>query len=290
MATPMNPDQFVKALIAEGLDVQEYKDWRNHNRNHKGAWGPVHGAVIHHTAGTNSLDLCYNGDSDLPGPLCHTYMNKAGTAYMLANGRANHAGTFAANAVDAAVSEASNHPRPDAAEPIDGNSRFYGIEIENLGNGKDPFPEVQYDAAVRWAAAICRFHGWSADSVIGHKEGTRRKIDPAFDMNKFRADVAARLGQKPEPTKPTKPPKPKPQVPPFPGAGYFRPGAKNAYVTQLGAQLIARGYGRYYSVGAGPTWTNADRSAVRAFQLAQKWTGSDADGYPGPETWRRLFS
>ncbi|WP_324290497.1 peptidoglycan-binding protein [Streptomyces sp. H27-H5] len=284
----MTADQFVKALVAEGLTVKEYKDWRNHNRNHKGAWGPVHGVVIHHTAGTNSLDLCYDGYDELPGPLCHTYLHKDGTAYMLANGRANHAGTFAQNAVTAAANESSTHPRPAASEPVDGNVQFYGIEIENLGDGDDPFPDVQYRAAVQWAAAICRFHGWTADSVIGHKEGTRRKVDPAFDMDEFRRNVAAQLGQKPQPAKPTPPSKPTP--PAFPGAGWFRPGAKNTYVTQLGRQLIAKGYGRYYSVGAGPTWTNADRSAVRAFQIAQGWSGSNADGYPGPETWRRLFA
>lgn len=84
-------------------------------------------------------------------------------------------------------------PRPDVAEPIDANDLYYGIEIENLGDGRDPYPTVQYDAAVRWAAALCRAHGWSADSVIGHREGTRRKIDPTFSMEVFRAAVAERL-------------------------------------------------------------------------------------------------
>lgn len=31
------------------------------------------------------------------------------------------------------------------------------------------------------------------------------------------------------------------------------------------------------------------KERVRAFQLAQGWTGDDADGYVGPETWRRLL-
>ncbi|MCT2594234.1 N-acetylmuramoyl-L-alanine amidase [Streptomyces sp. N2-109] len=153
----------------------------------------MNGAVIHHTAGRNSLSLCYNGTSSLPGPLCHTHLSKSGTASMLSAGRANHAGSFARNAHDAVVSESATHPRPSASESVDGNAHYYGIEIENLGDGRDPYPAVQYDAAVRWAAAICRFHGWSADSVIGHKEGTRRKIDPTFSMDRFRADVAERL-------------------------------------------------------------------------------------------------
>ncbi|MFE5542763.1 peptidoglycan-binding protein [Streptomyces sp. NPDC056534] len=303
MATPLTADQLLNALKDEGLSVAEYKNWRTHSRNHKGPWGPMNGVVIHHTAGRNSLNFCYNGSADLPGPLCHTHLAKDGKATMLSAGRANHAGTFAANAFNAMRDEAKTHPRPDAAEPIDGNRHCYGIEIENLGNGKDVYPAAQYDAAVRWAAAICRAHGWSAQSVIGHKEGTRRKTDPAgpigkadgpmWDMTQFRADVQKRLDakpttppKKPVPSKPT--PKPVP-VPKFPGTEKFGPGANNAYVTQLGKALVRKGYGRFYSVGPGPRWGEADRRATQAFQRAQGWTGADADGRPGPSTWNRLM-
>lgn len=193
MAAPLTPDRLVAALKAEGVKVVERTGWRTHNRNRKGPWNDLNGVVIHHTAGSNSLNLCWEGTSDLPGPLCHTHLAKNGTATMVGYGRANHAGTFATNAFAAMLNESATHPRPDASEPVDANARTYGIEIENLGNGRDPYPAVQYDAAVRWAAAICRAHGWSANSVIGHKEGTRRKIDPSFDMNTFRDAVAARL-------------------------------------------------------------------------------------------------
>lgn len=193
MATPLSADKLLAALKAEGVNVAEHSGWRNRNRNHKGAWGPVNGITIHHTAGSNSLGLCVNGTAALPGPLCHTHLAKNALATMVGYGRANHGGTFAQNAHGAVVNESAVHPRPDAAEPVDANARYYGIEIENLGNGKDPYPAVQYDASVRWAAAICRAHGWSAQSVIGHKEGTRRKIDPSFDMDVFRDAVAARL-------------------------------------------------------------------------------------------------
>lgn len=89
---------------------------------------------------------------------------------------------------------------------------------------------------------------------------------------------------------PPKPSTPTPDVPAFPGRRYFAPGQSNAHVTQLGRQLVARGYRRFYKVGPGPKWSEADRRAVEAFQRAQGWSGTDADGYPGPETWRRLFS
>ncbi|MBV2152784.1 peptidoglycan-binding protein [Kitasatospora sp. SUK 42] len=86
------------------------------------------------------------------------------------------------------------------------------------------------------------------------------------------------------------PPPPPTGTTAFPGAQYFAPGQNNDYVRQLGEQLVRKGYGGYYSVGPGPQWGEADRRAVQAFQQAQGWRGSEADGYPGQDTWRRLFS
>ncbi|MFI8080015.1 peptidoglycan-binding protein [Kitasatospora sp. NPDC086009] len=79
-------------------------------------------------------------------------------------------------------------------------------------------------------------------------------------------------------------------VPAFPGGDRFAPGADNASVTRLGEQLVRRGFGRFYTEGPGPRWGEADRLAVQAFQLAQGWSGAEADGYPGPDTWHRLFA
>jgi hypothetical protein len=214
MATPLSADKMLAALKKEGVKVVERSGWRTHNRNHKGAWGPVNGIIIHHTAGADSsagLSLVYNGRSDLPGPLAHAYLSKAGTVTLTGNGRSNHAGLGDDDVLKAVVAEnyGDAPPRPNENN-TDGNAHFYGIEIANLGNGKDPYPKAQYDAAVKWAAAICRAHGWSAKSVIGHKEWTNQKIDPRgpvgsasgkdFSMVQFRKDVQARLT-------PAKPPK-----------------------------------------------------------------------------------
>ncbi|MFD3615085.1 peptidoglycan-binding protein [Streptomyces sp. NPDC058676] len=79
-------------------------------------------------------------------------------------------------------------------------------------------------------------------------------------------------------------------VPGYPGRAMFRPGANNQYVTELGKQLVKKGFGTYYTTGPGPRWGEADRRGVKAFQRAQGWRGGAADGHPGPETWRRLFS
>lgn len=202
MANPLTANTLLAALRAEGCQVVEYRSWRTHNRNHKGAWGPVNGVVIHHTVSSgeeNSVALCYNGHATLPGPLCHTVGGKSGKLYMVGHGRANHAGSGDDDVLQAVINETAL-PADNEAN-TDGNARFYGIEIVNLGNGKDQYPAVQYDAAVRWAAAICRAHGWNERSVIGHKEWQPGKIDPHgpvegrgdFSMDRFRADVAERL-------------------------------------------------------------------------------------------------
>ncbi|GHI07447.1 hypothetical protein AQI88_20335 [Streptomyces cellostaticus] len=79
-------------------------------------------------------------------------------------------------------------------------------------------------------------------------------------------------------------------VPGYPGRNLFRPGEENEYVTELGRRLVKKGFGNFYATGPGPRWGEADRRAVEAFQRSQGWRGGAADGYPGPETWRRLFA
>lgn len=79
-------------------------------------------------------------------------------------------------------------------------------------------------------------------------------------------------------------------VPAYPGAAFFRPGQSHAAITALGRRLREKGFGKYYTSGPGPRWSEADRRSVEAFQRAQGWRGASANGYPGPETWRRLFA
>jgi hypothetical protein len=191
MSAPMTPDQWRDALRAEGLTPAFYSGWTTYNRNHKGPFSDVRGVMIHHTAGRNSLEIVHDGRPDLPGPLAHAHLSKTGTVTQLSTGRTNHAGDGSQAVYDAVVAERPlPAPGPDV---VDGNARFYGLEIENLGDGHDSYPRAQYDAAVRYATAICRFHGWNERSVIGHKQWTKRKIDPSFSMNLFQSDVAERL-------------------------------------------------------------------------------------------------
>lgn len=187
----MNADQMTASLRRWGLVVDEHPGWRTNNRNAAGPWGPVNGTMVHHTAGSDGqgiINLCYVGRSDLPGPLCHGVVHKDGSVTLVGNGRANHAGSGSSAVYTAIVNEtALPKPGPDT---VDGNTHFYGWECVNKGDGSDPWPEVQLDAIARVQAAVCEHHGWSAGSVIGHKEWTTRKIDPrGFSMDSMRGRV-----------------------------------------------------------------------------------------------------
>ncbi|GAA3238062.1 N-acetylmuramoyl-L-alanine amidase [Streptomyces lavendulae] len=195
MSVPMSADRFLGALRAEGLTVVQVGAWRTHNRNHKGPWGPVNGVMIHHTVtrGTAySVELCRDGDSDLPGPLCHGVIGKDGRVHLVGYGRANHAGAGDSDVLAAVIAE--RRLPPDNQADTDGNRHFYGFECVNLGDGEDPWPAVQLDAVARAAAAVCRVHGWGSRSVLGHLEWQPGKIDPkGFTMDSMRARVAERL-------------------------------------------------------------------------------------------------
>ena len=117
MAPPMSAQAFLDALVAEGLTVVQVGDWRDHNRNHKGPFGPVHGVMIHHTVTKGSqttVDICRKGYTGLPGPLCHGVITKDGRVHLVGYGPS--ASTVGANrAGRAAVRELRELLEPLAA-------------------------------------------------------------------------------------------------------------------------------------------------------------------------------
>ena len=195
MASPLSASRFLAALRDEGLSVVEVGNWRTHNRNHKGPWGPVHGVMIHHTVtkGTAStVRICRDGHAALPGPLCHGVIAKDGRVHLVGYGRANHAGLGDDEVLRAVIAE--HRLPPDDEATTDGNRHFYGFECENLGDGKDPWPKVQLDAIAKASAALCRAHGWTHRSVIGHLEWQPGKVDPrGFTMASMPERIRDRL-------------------------------------------------------------------------------------------------
>jgi len=206
MSAPLNAAAFIAALKAEGLVVHEYRDWKGHTRSGSGRpWGPVHGVVMHHTASGSDgiVEYCYTGSSALPGPLCHGVIDKKGEVWLVGYGRTNHAGGGDPDVLNAVKAESymtsppAPHEHEGSAGAVDGNKSFYGFECVNHGSGNDPWPKEQTTAMVKAAAAICRVHGWSAKSVIGHKEWSDWKNDPnGIAMPLFRVSVEQCLKSK----------------------------------------------------------------------------------------------
>jgi hypothetical protein len=202
---PPTAAKFLQILKDEGVKVEEVGNWATHNRAGHGPWGPVYGVIIHHTVTSGSaatVAICRDGYASLPGPLCHGVITKDGTVHLVGYGRANHAGGGDPRVLAAVQAEAyavaPPKPTKGNADGVDGNRSFYGFECENLGDGHDPWPAAQLLAIEKVGAAICRYHKWKAQSVIGHLEWSKDKSDPrGFTMASMRARVSKRLAPKP---------------------------------------------------------------------------------------------
>ncbi|WP_052848183.1 peptidoglycan-binding protein [Streptomyces avicenniae] len=293
MATPLTAARVLGALRGEGLTVHEVRDWRTHDRAASGnPWGPVHGVMIHHTVtrGTaSSVALCYDGHAALPGPLCHGVIDKEGHVHLVGHGRANHAGRGDRRVLDAVVAERAALP-PDTVADTDGNTHFYGFECVNLGDGRDPWPEAQLLAIERAAAALCRAHGWSHRSVIGHLEWQPGKVDPrGFSMEAMRGRVARRLAAPPVPAPDPAQGKPAAGYAAYPGEGFFCAGRRSEVIARMGRRLVAERCDRYgVTARPGPEWGEEHRQSYALWQRKLGFSGADADGIPGRVTWDRL--
>lgn len=202
MANPMTAAQVLAALKKWGVPVREMSEWKTHNRNQKGAWGPLNGFVWHHTGsdGTAQSQFLYDGSTVLPGPLCHIGLDQNGTAWLIGWGRTNHAGGGDPVVLSHVVNEDYTgvlKPTKGNSNGVDGNAHFYGMEI--WYSGSHGMTHAQYSAALKVSAAILDFHKWTSKSVIGHGEWSNDKWDPGYssgkmmDMSAVRNDIAATL-------------------------------------------------------------------------------------------------
>jgi peptidoglycan hydrolase-like protein with peptidoglycan-binding domain len=248
-------------LKGAGLKVAEQPGWLTRGR---GEMGTVRGIICHHTAsGVRSgnmpvLGSLTNGTrrsdgSFLAGPLAQLGLGRDGTFYVIAAGRANHAGAGTWRGL------------------TDGNFSFIGIEAENSGFEDDRWPDVQMDAYRRGVAALLARIGASVDMCCAHKEYApgRKPFDPRFDMNEFRAHVAAIMA----------------------GTGIVRPLIPAA--DKDGRATLRRGARGdpvkvvQRKVGAGDDGIFGPDTEARVRQF-QRQRGLVDDGIVGPRTWAEI--
>jgi hypothetical protein len=209
MSQAMTADEILAALDRWNVEVVKVRrdttSWRNHHRPQStGAYGDMHGILNHHTGPFSTVHgmvgLLWNGRSDLPGPLCHVSTAPNGRLFLIGwGGRTNHAGLGGRN-VMLALNDESDPPPPDA-DAVDGNAILYGNEVMHPGDAS-PYPAAQIEAAVRFNAAVCEHHGWTANSALMHREWTKRKTDMSFRNpnpgKHFREEVARALDAGPD--------------------------------------------------------------------------------------------
>jgi N-acetylmuramoyl-L-alanine amidase len=79
------------------------------------------------------------------------------------------------------------------------NDYCIGIEMVNLNDGVDPYPEEQHQAAVAVCTYLCYKYNISADDIMAHYDialPPGRKTDPRnYDMNRLRREVNQNLGR-----------------------------------------------------------------------------------------------
>ena len=188
------------ALRENGLDVREVQGWRTRGRPHPFL---PHGAVFHHTASNRhsgprpALGTVVKGrpmadGTFLFGPLCNVLVGRNGMVYLVAAGRANHAGLGG----------------PWRTIPVDsGNMYMAGVEVENDGIGEPWRKDLLQVCGVVFATLLIGL-GRETGFLVGHKEwAPHRKTDPAqIPMDRYRQQVARRIQAIKRPHTPPAPP------------------------------------------------------------------------------------
>lgn len=249
-------------LLDAGLKVAEVPGWQTRGR--PAGFRDPFGVLCHHTAGPKhgnmpSLGLLISGRQHLPGPLSQLGLGRDGTYYVIAAGRANHAGS----GIWAGVTE--------------GNAHFIGIEAENTGLG-EPWPDIQMAAYQRGVAAILQHLKLDADRCAGHAEYALpkgRKADPSFDMHSFRAAVAQILAGN------------APALAPIPSAEPASPNRRSRPTLRRGAQGedVKALQISLRNVPVTGVFDALVEAAVRALQREHQLV---PDGIVGPKSWALL--
>ena len=182
-----------------GLKVVATNGWQSRGKDSPTQSMNPRGVVAHHTAsGPNRSpkalsvelikgrpDRMVNGVlvKGLPGPLCHLQLERDGSYWLIASGKANHCG--------AGVWKDANR-----------STHMIGIEAANLGNSvrfptREPWPIPQLEAYDRGVAALLAYIGRDQTHFCGHREWALppgRKPDPSgIDLDAMRSRVGKHL-------------------------------------------------------------------------------------------------
>lgn len=179
--------RIIERMRKRGVKVQEIAGWQTRGRD--GAFTPK--AVFEHhdasslkTGNSGALGIIVAGRPGIPGPLSQFQVGRDGTWFVVAAGRANHAGLGG----------------PKVGIPADsGNQYAYGVEVANNGVDEPYSAALQTSLDKGLASILDEMNNSDTNQLIGHKEwAPTRKSDPRHSMNWRRDRV--RAVRKPAPT------------------------------------------------------------------------------------------
>lgn len=148
---------------------------RRPNRN------DIHAIVIHATANTTLEGVISWFNNPRAQVSAHYTIGKDGriVQHVRDHDRAWHAGRSVWNGV------------PNV------NNYGLGIELVNLNDGQDPYPEEQHQANVQLCTFLCRKYNVKPEDIMGHLDiavPKGRKTDPrAYDLDQLRREVTTAL-------------------------------------------------------------------------------------------------
>ncbi|MFD9389941.1 peptidoglycan-binding protein [Streptomyces sp. NPDC060000] len=82
-------------------------------------------------------------------------------------------------------------------------------------------------------------------------------------------------------------PSEEPEFEPFPGKDFFQSSVSSPIIEVMGFRLMDEGCS-VYPDGPDLQWSEDDRRSFAKWQRKLGFTGSDADGIPGRQSWERL--
>jgi hypothetical protein len=162
-------------------------EWLGMTRKHyqEGTLDRVRMVVLHSTAGTGPGDLSWlrNGGHERAPVSVHYYIAKSGRTVQLVADKdvAWHAGISSWTV--------------DGTRQNGLNAVSLGIELENRNDGRDPYPEAQFAAAVTLTRRLVTTYGIPRAQLVRHLDiSPGRKTDPAgFAWERFVQAVFAGL-------------------------------------------------------------------------------------------------
>jgi N-acetyl-anhydromuramyl-L-alanine amidase AmpD len=180
----VSPRRLIAKLKAHKVDYKVVPGWDSAGIDPYNGKSDFKGVLLHHTAGTNSLNYIVNTNPYAPVRACHFLVQRDGLVQVVSGVGAYHAGKGGPWKFSRLVTIPKDK----------GNQHLYGIEIESLGTSAniDGKPQgmtvAQVVSTALLSAALLNamrptWRSLPVTRVIRHRDWTSRKIDVRQDLN-----------------------------------------------------------------------------------------------------------